>query len=218
MRKHWIPAVLTTAVMVPLLTAGPALAADGNVLTTGSAGGTAVATGSTISSTLATGTNATFYNATTGTAGMSCTGSSLGATVGDNPAAPGSASAAATLGLSGCTVSGIVGVLGVNSVAINNQPYATTIDSDGTVAVSGTTAAPIQATLVLRTLLGTITCVFQANNNAISGTSSNADNSIAFSNQQFNRTSGSSLCSANVFFTAKYAPVTDASGAAVFVN
>ncbi|MGQ4336481.1 Tat pathway signal sequence domain protein, partial [Streptomyces hayashii] len=46
---------------------------------------------------------------------------------------------------------------------------------------------------------------------------SNADNSITFTSQHFTKTSGSSLCFANGYFTAKYAPVTDA-GAAVNVN
>ena len=54
----------------------------------------------------------------------------------------------------------------------------------------------------------------------MTGVVSNTDNSITFTNQQFDLESGSSLCFANGFFTATYAPVEDttAGGAAVFVN
>ena len=58
---------------------------------------------------------------------------------------------------------------------------------------------------MLRTLLGTINCVYQAP--SLSGTTGTADNSINFATQQFTKTSGSSLCFANGYFTAKYAPV-----------
>ncbi|HWS37472.1 MAG TPA: Tat pathway signal sequence domain protein [Actinoplanes sp.] len=216
MRSIRFAATMTAAALASLLAASPALADDANVLTTGSATGTAVAAGSTISSALATGTTATF--AASATSGMTCTSSAITSVVSDNPAAPGSATAGSTLSLSGCTVSGIIGVLGVNSVTINNQPYTTAINSDGTVVVTGTAAAPIRATLVLRTLLGTVTCVFQANNNSISGTSDNTDNSISFASQTFTRTSGSVLCSASVAFSARYAPVADSAGSPVFVN
>ncbi|GAA1645865.1 Tat pathway signal sequence domain protein [Actinoplanes couchii] len=216
MRSVRLAATMTAAALATLLSASPALADDTNVLTTGSAAGTAVAAGSTISSSLAAGTTATF--AASATSGMTCTGSAISSVVSDNPAAPGSAAAGSTLTLSGCTVSGIIGVLGVNSVTINNQPYATAINSDGTVVVTGTTAGPIQATLVLRTLLGSVTCVFQANGNSISGTSDNSDNSISFASQVFTRSSGSALCSSSVAFSARYAPVADASGSPVFVN
>ena len=78
------------------------------------------------------------------------------------------------------------------------------------------TSGPIQTTVVLRTLLGSVSCVYQAAA-GLSGTADNSDNSIKFSNQQFTRTSGSSLCPANGFWTAKYSPVT-AGGEAVYVN
>ncbi|SDS38258.1 hypothetical protein [Actinoplanes derwentensis] len=216
MRTVRLAATVTAAALATLLSASPALADDATVLTTGSLAGTAVPAGATISSALATGTTATF--AASATSGMTCTTSAISSVVSDNPAAPGSATAGSTLSLSGCTVSGILGVLGVNSLTINNQPFATAINSDGTVVVTGATGAPIQATLVLRTLLGTVTCVFQANNNTISGTSDNSANSIAFAGQVFTRSSGSSLCSASVAFSARYAPVSDAAAAPVFVN
>ena len=218
MRKNRILAAAAGAALATLLTATPALAADNTVLTSGSADGAAVASGATIASSLASGTQAVFATAPGGSNGMKCNTSGISSVVGDNPAAPGSATAGSTLSLSNCTVSGVFGVLGVNSVTVNNQPYATAIGSDGTVTVTGTDAAPIQATLNLRTLLGSVTCVFQADGNAITGTADNTDNSISFSEQRFNRTSGPSACVANGYFTAKYAPVADEAGAPVFVN
>jgi hypothetical protein len=89
------------------------------------------------------------------------------------------------------------------------------VTSDGTVTVTPASGSTIQTTVVLRTLLGSINCVYQAP--SLTGKADNADNSIAFTNQEFTKTSGSSLCFANGYFTAKYAPVTDG-GAPVYVN
>jgi hypothetical protein len=218
MHKSRITAAAIAGATVAMMFGAPALADDANVLTADSLAGPAVAVGDTISAGIATGTQAVFATAPGGANGMKCTGSSFSAVVNDNPAAPGAAALGSTLGLSGCTVSGIFGVLGVNSVAVTNQPYATTTASDGTVTVSGTDAAPISATLVLRTLLGSVTCKFVANGNAISGVADNADNSIAFTNQQFNKSSGPAACVANGYFSAKYTPVVTSAGAPVFVN
>ena len=104
------------------------------------------------------------------------------------------------------------------SVTVNNLPYTPTVTSDGVVTVSPASGSVLQTTVVLRTLLGTINCVYQAP--SITGTSDNTDNSINFAAQAFTKTSGSSLCFANGYFTAKYAPVTDTNqgGAAVFTN
>ncbi|MEU4161544.1 Tat pathway signal sequence domain protein [Actinoplanes sp. NPDC026670] len=218
MHKSRIIAAALAGATAVLMVGAPALADDATVLTSESLAGPAVAVGDTISAGIATGTQAVFASAPAGANGMKCTASSFSAVVNDNPAAPGAAVLGSTLGLSGCTVTGIIGVLGVNSVSINNQPYATTTASDGTVTVSGTDTAPISATLVLRTLLGTVTCSFVANGNAISGVSSNTDNSIAFTDQQFNKSSGPAACIANAYFTAKYTPVSTSAGALVFVN
>jgi hypothetical protein len=218
MHKSRITAAAIAGVTAALMLGAPALADDATVLTTDTLAGPAVAVGDTISAGIATGSLAVFATAPGGANGMKCTASSFSAVVNDNPTAPGAATLGSTLGLSGCTVSGIIGVLGVNSVTINNQPYATTTASDGTVSVAGTATAPISATLVLRTLLGTVTCSFVANGNAISGVSDNTDNSIAFTDQQFNKSSGPAACIANAYFTAKYTPVVTAAGAPVFVN
>jgi len=202
------------------VSATPASAAD-SVLTTGSAGGDAVAVGDVLSASLATGTAATLYSSSTGTSGVSCSASTFTATVTDNPSAPGAATESLTghtFDTSSCT-SNVVGVLGVTSVTVNNLPYTTTVASDGTVTVTPAAGSTVQTTVILRTLLGSITCVYQAP--SLSGTASNTDNSIAFTNQQFTKTSGSSLCFSNGYFTAKYAPVTDTSqtgSPAVYVN
>ena len=195
----------------------PASAAD-NVLTTGSTAGDAVADGATLTAPLASGTTATLYSSATGTTGITCTTSQFTATVDSNPAAPGTASESLTAHtFSNCT-SNNVGVLGVTSVTVNNLAYTTTVASDGTVTVAPGTAGAIQTTVVLRTLLGSVTCVYQATNGSLTGAASNTDNSIQFANQQFTRTSGSSLCPSSGFWTAKYAPVATTDGAAVFVN
>ncbi|MFI6855162.1 Tat pathway signal sequence domain protein [Streptomyces sp. NPDC050416] len=205
---------LTAAVAALGLTA-PASAADTPVLTT--TDGAAVAVGDVLNASLASGTAATFYSSATGTSGISCTSSAFAATVTDNPAAPGTATESLTshtFDTSGCTAN-VVGVLGVSGITVDNLPYTSSVSSDGTVSVTPAEGSVIQSTVRLRTLLGTITCVYRAP--SLTGKADNADNSISFTNQQFTKVSGSSLCFANAFFTAKYAPVTKG-GVAVNVN
>jgi hypothetical protein len=102
----------------------------------------------------------------------------------------------------------------VQSNTVNNLPFTISVDSStNVVTVTGT----IQTTVVLNTLLGRITCVYRTSNSTITGTASNADNSITFTDQQFIRTSGPGLCFGNAFWTATYAPVTGPGGP-VFVN
>ncbi|MGW2930582.1 Tat pathway signal sequence domain protein [Streptomyces sp. NPDC001156] len=202
-------AVAGTAAALALAAASPA-SADGAVLT---AGGTAVAVGDVLNASLAAGTTATLYSSATGTSGVSCTSSTFTATVTDNPAAPGAATESLTghsFDSSSCT-SNVIGVLGVTGITVDHLPYTTTVGSDGTVTVTPAAGSTIQTTVKLRTLLGTITCVYQAP--SLTGTASNTDNGIAFTSQQFTKVSGSSLCFANGYFTAKYAPVTDTSQA-----
>ncbi len=55
----------------------------------------------------------------------------------------------------------------------------------------------------------------------MTGVAANADNSITFTDQQFNRISGPGSCFANGYFTAKYAPVLDTTQAgspSIYVN
>ncbi|WP_327343016.1 Tat pathway signal sequence domain protein [Streptomyces europaeiscabiei] len=217
MRTRSLLALAATTAAVMVAAVGPASAAD-SVLTTGGLAGDAVAVGDVLNASLATGTTGKFYSSATGTSGVSCAASTFTATVTDNPAAPGTATETVDAHTFGSCTSNVFGVLGVNSVTVNNLPYTTAVTSDGVVTVSPASGSVLQTTVVLRTLLGTINCVYQAA--SITGTSDNSDNSINFTSQPFAKTSGSSLCFATGYFTAKYAPVTDANqgGAAVYTN
>jgi hypothetical protein len=212
--------VATAVASVSLaLMAAPAYADTGAVLTTGSLAGDNATVGDVLTAVLSTGTTGLFATASGGTTGVSCAASSFSATVVDNPAAPGTATESTTAQTFGTCTANITGVTSVNSVVVANAPFATTVASDGTVTVSGTSAAPIQTTLSLGTILGSISCVYQAA--SITGTASNTDNSITFTNQAFPKVSGSILCPSNGYFTAKYAPVLDTtvSGSpAIFTN
>jgi len=100
--------------------------------------------------------------------------------------------------------------LGSNdNLTVSLTDGTTSVSSDGTVKVTPADGSTIQTTVVLRTLLGSINCVYRAP--SLTGKASNDDNSITFTAQQFTKFSGSSLCFANGFFTAKYAPVRDIS-------
>ena len=224
MRASRTAPIAALAALALALTASPARADDpAAVLTTGAAGtdGANVAVGDVLNAAVAAGTTANFATASGGSTGVKCAVSAFTATVTDNPVAPGVAGESTTAHtFSSCTAN-IFGVTKVNSVTVNNLPYGTTVDSaTGTVTVTGGTA-PIQTTLAMGTLLGSITCVFQATNGSISGVASNTDNSITFTDQPFTKTSGSSLCPTSGFFTAKYAPVQDTSvdgSPSVFTN
>jgi hypothetical protein len=217
MRASRMIPVAAVAALASVLVAGPAQADDISVLTTGGVGGTNVAVDSVLTASLTSGGVAFFATASGGTSGVSCTTSTFTATVTANPTAPGTAEESVTgQTFSGCT-SNVTGTTGVNSVTVTSLPMAATVASDGTVTV-GSTAAPVTTTIVLTTILGSITCNFSATNGSITGVSSNTDNSIGFSNQPFTKASGSILCPTAGYFTATYAPVADATGAAVFVN
>jgi hypothetical protein len=202
----------------------PANAADDevNVLTTGSTGGANVAVGDVLTANIKTGTTADFATASGGTTGIKCAASAFTATVVDNPPAPGVATESTTAQTFGSCTTNILGATRVNSVVVNNAPFTTTVESGtGTVTVTGTATAPIQTTLNLGTILGSVTCVYVATAGSITGVSSNVDNSIAFANQQFSKSSGPITCPASGFFTATYAPVLDTTLAdtpAVFTN
>ncbi|MEU6281878.1 Tat pathway signal sequence domain protein [Streptomyces sp. NPDC047028] len=216
MRKRTLLALAGTVAALGLTAAGPASAA-GAVLTIGGTGGTAVAVGDTLTAPLASGTSATLYSSATGTSGVTCTSSQFTATVTGNPDAPGTATESVTghtFDSSSCT-SNVMGVLGVSGITVDHLPYTATVGSDGTLTVLPAAGSTIQTTVKLRTLLGSITCVYQAP--SLTGKADNADSSISFTNQRFSKVSGSGLCFASGYFTAKYAPVTDG-GAPVSVN
>ncbi|MEU1748946.1 Tat pathway signal sequence domain protein [Micromonospora arida] len=213
-------ALLTGLVAAPPASADPSAALAGNVLTYPTAGGTAVAVNDVIQASLKTGTNATFYNSTSGTTGIKCAASSFSAKVLTNPTAPGTATESLTAQSFGTCTTNVFGTTGVQSIALNNLPYATSVTSAGVVKISGTTAAPVQSTVVLNSLLGTITCVYRTSTNSLTGTAANATNSITFTNQPFTKFSGPSLCFGTAYFSATYSPVRDSTkgNAAVYVN
>ncbi|MGW0826046.1 Tat pathway signal sequence domain protein [Streptomyces sp. NPDC002845] len=217
MRTRSLLALAGVTAALAVSAVSPASAAD-TVLTTGGAGGDAVAVGDVLTASLAEGTGATLYSSATGTSGVTCADSTFTATVTDNPAAPGTATESVTAQTFDSCTSNVFGVLGVTSITVNNLPYTTTVTSDGDVTVTPAADSTIRTTVVLRTLLGSINCVYEAP--SLTGTSSNDDNSINFTNQEFTRVSGSSLCFSNGYFTAKYAPVADETQgeATVFVN
>ncbi|WP_077797900.1 Tat pathway signal sequence domain protein [Streptomyces sp. JHA26] len=217
MRTRTLLTLTAAVAALTLPTALPAAAADTPVLTTGATGGTPVAVGDTLTASLASGTSATFHSSATGSSGVSCTASQFTVSVTDNPTAPGTATESLTAHTfdSGSCTSNVVGVLGVTGVKVANLPYTTTVSSDGTVSVTPPSGSAVRTTVTLRTLLGSVNCVYETP--GLSGTASNADNAIAFTDQHFTKVSGSGLCFANGYFTATYAPVTDG-GATVFVN
>ncbi|MET8234133.1 Tat pathway signal sequence domain protein [Micromonospora sp. NPDC005298] len=213
-------ALLTGLVAGTPASADPSAALAGNVLTYPTAGGTAVAVNDVIQASLKTGTNATFYNSTSGTTGIKCAASSFSAKVLTNPTAPGTATESLTAQSFGTCTTNVFGTTGVQSIALNNLPYATSVTSAGVVKISGTAAAPVQSTVVLNSLLGAITCVYRTSTNSLTGAAANATNSITFTNQPFTKFSGPSLCFGTAYFSATYSPVRDSSkgNAAVYVN
>ncbi|GIE98910.1 Tat pathway signal sequence domain protein [Paractinoplanes rishiriensis] len=223
MRASRIFPIAAVAVLSAVLGAGPALADDDAVavLTTGSLGGANVAVGDVLNAAVKAGTTADFNNSSGGTTGVKCSESAFTATVTANPDAPGVATESTTAHTFATCTANILGVTRVNSVTVDNLPFGTTVDSAGVVTVSGTATAPIQTTLSLGTILGSVTCVYQATNGSITGNTDNTDNSIKFVSQPFTKSSGPITCPASGFFTATYAPVQDTTvdGApAVFTN
>jgi hypothetical protein len=207
------------ALLTSLVGAAPAVASassslDSTVLTHGSVGGSAVAVGDVIEASLAAGTYATFYSSATGTSGVRCAASSFSATVTDNPPAPGTATESLTAqSFSNCTTN-VFGTTGVRGISVTNLPYTTSVTSEGVVTITG----PIQSTVVLNTLLGAITCVYQAP--SLIGSADNGTNSIVFTNQVLTKVSGPSLCFSTAYFSVQYSPVLDTTqgGSPVYVN
>jgi hypothetical protein len=233
MRKHLF--VVAAAAAAALLSTAPAMAASSPVLTTGSVGGTPVAVNDALSASIGSGTKATVETTSGGSTGITCTVAAFNATAKTNPTAPGTATESVTaLSISTCT-SNITGVTKVNSVSLQNEPYSATVTDNNpnnglaTVTITGTSSAPIQSTVSLQTVLGAVSCVYQANNDSLTGTASNAAttadqeiaNSITLTNQQFNLTSGPGVCPKNGFLSVVVGPVKDTTQSGsptVFVN
>ncbi|MET8578402.1 Tat pathway signal sequence domain protein [Streptomyces sp. NPDC005012] len=184
-------------------TAAPAAA--GNVLTYGSAGGTAVPVGAQLSA-----AGSISLTSTSPAGSVNCSSSTFGATVASNPIAPGTAGESnvdVAVNASSCTIS-LVGATGVNSIDVDLTNA--TVASNGTVKVT-----PIRAVGVLDSWFGPVTCIYEAA--SITGTASNTDNSIRFTNQPLNLTNGEITCPSVTNFSAQYKPVSG-SGGKVFVN
>jgi hypothetical protein len=219
--------VLGAALAALALAAVPALAApqpDGTtaVLTTGSAGGSAVAAGDVLVAPLAPGASATFFSSSSGSSGFTCNVSQFTATVTDNPAAPGSATEQLTGQSFDQCSSNVTGVTGVESLSVDNLPYAVSVgDSAGDpAAISAGSGGPVQATAVVDSWFGTITCTYQLSG-GFTGNADNTAQTLSFSNEHFTVSSGSSLCPSDGYFSAVYGPVADTSQAgspAVYVN
>ncbi|MFI9363203.1 Tat pathway signal sequence domain protein [Kitasatospora sp. NPDC053057] len=203
-------AALALAAAAPA-SAAPALPADaaGPVLT---AGGAAVAAGDALAAPLAAGTSATFYSTATSTTGVTCATSQYSATVLTNPAAPGVATESLTgLTFDSCTAN-VTGVTSVESLTVDTLPYGVSVD-DATglpVTLTGGSAGPIQATAVLDSWFGTITCTYQLSG-AFTGTADNGSNGLTFTNEHFAKSGGSGLCPADGYFSAGYGPLADTS-------
>lgn len=221
MLKHRYFVAAVMGAVFSLAIALPASADTSDVLTYGSLGGSNVAVGDTITASLASGTDATFYSDTTSESGVSCADSAFDATVTANPAASGVATESVTDQTFGSCTSNVIGVTGVESVTVSNLPFTASVDdSTDTITVTGTSSAPIESTVDLDTLFGSISCVYEAASDTLSGAVSNTDNSIDFTNQEFDLISGSALCFSTGYFSASYSPVQDStqSDAAVYVN
>lgn len=192
------------------------------MLTAGGAGGAAVAAGDALAAPLAANTRATFYSTATSTTGVTCATSQLAATVLTNPAAPGTATESLTGLTFGSCTSNVTGVTSVRSLTVGNLPHVIAVD-DGPglpVTLTAGTAGPIQATAVLNSWFGTLTCTYQLSG-AFTGNADNTTHGMAFRNEHFAKSGGSSLCPADGYFSAAYGPVTDTSQSgspAVFVN
>ncbi|WP_027343879.1 hypothetical protein [Hamadaea tsunoensis] len=208
--------VLAAAVAGLTVLAGtPAHASGGSVnavdvLTVNALAGPNVAVNDVLQASLKAGTKVTFMSTPGGTTGVTCTVSTFSAKVLTNPGAGGTATESLTVQTFSTCTANVPGVTCVSSVTVDNLPYGATVNgTTKAVTITGTTAKPIQTTVKLCTLLGTITCVYQADLNTVTGTASNTDNSITFTNQKFNKTMGPSTCFPNGYFSAVYAPVLD---------
>jgi hypothetical protein len=221
MRKYWYAPLTVLAAAMAFVMMASASASATAVLTLGSAGGPDVSVGDTLTGSLKSSTTANFTSTPGGATGVFCSSSTFTGTVTSNPPAGGTASGTLdTQSFSSCTDT-ITGVTGVNSVVVNNLSYVLSVNgTTKVVTLSPGTAGPIKTTIKLNTVFGLITCVYQAHNTSLTGSASNTDNSINFTDQQFDKISGPSSCFANGFFTATYAPILDQTqgNQAVFVN
>jgi hypothetical protein len=220
MRKHLIAAAVAAA--GALLAVAPSLPASADsvpIITVGAAGsgGTAANVGDTVTANLESGTTA---NLTAGNGTIKCSNSTFSGTVTSNPASPGSAAESlSTQSFASCTASGIIGVTSVKSITVQNLPYTATVnDSNSSLTLTAGSAGPIDVSVALNTILGTVTCVFTAS--SLVGTTSNSNNSVTFTNQSTTLSTGPGVCPKSGTFSAAYGPATDTTqgGGLVFIN
>ena len=209
MRRFLFPAIV--AAIAALVTAFPAYAAS-NVLTVGSTSGPAVANGDSLTSGLKSGTNATFASTSNSTT-VTCTTSTFNATAGNNPAPPGPASETLTgQSFSNCSIN--VPGASISSVTLDHLSYNVSVVSPNggnNVTISPGSNGNIQATVKVVSFGITSTCIYHVHDTSgnIFGKTDNTDNSLTFTDQLFDTTSGPSICVAQAKFNAKYAPVKD---------
>ncbi|MEE1821868.1 Tat pathway signal sequence domain protein [Streptomyces sp. BE20] len=218
MRTRTFPALVAVAAA---LTAGAApasaasrTAAEVSVLTTGGAGGPAVAVGDVLVAPLAAGSRATFSSTADGSTGVSCGISPFTARVLGNPAAPGTATESLTgLTFGSCTAN-VTGVTSVRSLTVGNLAYHVAVGGGAGLPVVLTpgAAGPIQASAVLNSWFGTLTCTYRLSG-AFTGTADNATHGLAFRNERFVKSDGSGLCPGEGYFSATYGPLVDTSRA-----
>ncbi|MFD5559633.1 Tat pathway signal sequence domain protein [Kitasatospora griseola] len=197
-------AALAAATALIALPAGTAGAAPGApALRTA---GPTVNVGGPLSADLVAGTIATLYNPGT-TTGAKCTASHIGGTLAVDPNPPGGMSGPVdTLSFGACT-SNIIGVISVTGLTMDHLPYTLAIsDASGyPVVLFPASGGTIQATLVLKTLAGTATCVFRAN--TLNGNATHGLTQLDLSNQNFTKAIGPSICFPTIGFSASYGPV-----------
>jgi hypothetical protein len=220
MRRYLIAAAV--AAIAALWSVIPAAAAS-NVLTTGSSSGSAVANNDVLTGNLNSGGSGATFTDTAGNGTVTCTTSSFQATVTGNPTAPATATESLTHhDFSSCSIS-VFGA-SVDSVKVDNLPYNASVTSPNSVSIGPGTAGVIQTTVSISSpFLGSFQCVYHVHDSSgkLSGSTDNSNNSLNFSNQQFDLFSGPSSCFASANFSASYAPVTDSSQSgspAVFTN
>lgn len=210
MRKFVVMLSSLATMLVASLGLGTSAAAAADVLTTGSVGGANVAVGDTL--TAPTSGNEVFNS---GFVSITCTGGGTTGTVSSNPAAPSTATQTGTSlkftptnpgtcssNLGNASVSGgAAGSLSVSEAAGTTTGTATVSGSSGSFTVFGNT------------------CTYKVSSPQ-TGTTSNTDNSLTFTNIAVSLTTGTGGCSPTGTQTIKYTPVTDTSqgGAKVFVN